>query len=1369
MRRTFLLLLFGLLTTLTGFAQVTPSTEGEKHWYTIVASSRTTRQIADNNGVLQALDGSVQAIKLWQFVDRGDGSYNIINRATGKYISPDNVSNNTALRLTESAPTNGWRIGNAATSGRYILTAGSVQMNQTLSNLNYLVYNWGSGTNTTDAGCQLALTEFTGTLTEFATGTIKSGYNTTGLGSDLMLFSIPLTSDLENVDLSSVQLTLTNSDQLQDLRAYLGWGSEYYALPGPASLGTAQPAPTVNFTFTGADKRISYRTRYLYIAARVKSDATVGVSVGATLTGLKYTIGGTEKSATLTNVPAASAKIYTIHNHVWTSNMNNCLYYRIPAMVVAADGSLVSVIDMRYNSEADLGYHKIDLAVRRSTDNGRTWTVNQKIAEGDGRTAAAYGFGDAALVKAQSGKLVCLMAAGNTSFQSGMRHMFMISSNDNGVTWTTPEEVTTPARFTDNVTGQQGLGLPSIFTTSGRGICTADGRLMFLVVAKVAGAGSYRNFLLYSDDEGQTWTLGKPVVYAGADEAKLAQRPDGSILASIRQNGQRGFNVGSPDGLTWMGQTKNPSLVGNNCNADILTYDGELMIHSIIVNTSTRRDLRIFSSVDGGNTWRERTTISSADAAYSTLEKLNDGSLAVMFEDRSHDRNGYAITYLTIPADTIQSWKAIAYDNQKMTIVNSSSVEYEYRGTASANKLTWTSNELTGFPGLVLTAQQQSSRNRFFDQGKYFSQGLRSMVIWPSTARGTDQVNIQAPAGYVITGYKLNGACFNASETYTLTDCNGNTASVTSTGNPGTTPMLNVSGLNTASTFFRITTNNSTNNSYLIVPYFVVTLRALDREVKVSDNTGTGPDSYGDISSTLWTSNASSGLAGMTATPDNMTLDKASNDGVRTFVVRSAGAGAQGKVRFTAPFGYVITGYRYKASLWDSGRPFTITSDAPGAAAVSLTGTAKPTETTQEVSLLATKSVTLTFQDNSSAWNANQNMVKFYELVFTVVQREEQRSWDSYLASDVTPWFTQNVGAYYGLKQESYDEGRSTYEAARTGCTAAQYFALKNIVDAGTRWPETGYYLLQNKAYPERYLSLGSVLRAEPNVQQNPGSVLFLERQTDGSYTIQVQGKYVQQPAKSTDVSLGNTAVRFWPKRMAPGVVAYGLGGEYDYLHSGSYQSYNIVGWAAVADASQWLLSDARTVQLPATLIADKYYSTLCLPFAVDLPENAEAYTVEARTENQVYLSRLTGTLPAGTPVVIRYTPAETTAATATLTYTLADGTGLNAPSANILRGTLQPLTWDANAWLALGRSNNVPGFYTWSGSTLSANKAYIERSSLPSSSQAVAFSFDDVVTAIERMEQDTDSGTMYNLAGQRVQKDYKGIVIQQGSKQLRR
>ena len=69
---------------------------------------------------------------------------------------------------------------------------------------------------------------------------------------------------------------------------------------------------------------------------------------------------------------------------VFTTQTENDIPYRIPAIAALNDGTLVCVADYRF-SRKDVGIQKdgrIDLHVRVSNDNGLTWGDIQTVVEG---------------------------------------------------------------------------------------------------------------------------------------------------------------------------------------------------------------------------------------------------------------------------------------------------------------------------------------------------------------------------------------------------------------------------------------------------------------------------------------------------------------------------------------------------------------------------------------------------------------------------------------------------------------------------------------------------------------------------------------------------------------------------------------------------------------------------------------------------------------------------------------------------------------------------------------------------------------------------------------------------------------------------
>ena len=81
--------------------------------------------------------------------------------------------------------------------------------------------------------------------------------------------------------------------------------------------------------------------------------------------------------------------------------------YRIPALAVTVRGTLLAAYDGRPNLD-DLP-SPIDLLVRRSLDNGKTWGPQQLVRTGSG----LQGYGDPSLlVDAETGRIFLFHAAG---------------------------------------------------------------------------------------------------------------------------------------------------------------------------------------------------------------------------------------------------------------------------------------------------------------------------------------------------------------------------------------------------------------------------------------------------------------------------------------------------------------------------------------------------------------------------------------------------------------------------------------------------------------------------------------------------------------------------------------------------------------------------------------------------------------------------------------------------------------------------------------------------------------------------------------------------------------------------------------------
>ena len=616
----------------------------------------------------------------WVFVKTENGDYNVYNIGRHAYIKP----------TTEMGSYNGhtWvftqdKVGVTltkltATTYSIRTTEGNIYMSTSNGYTGPLISYYAAG----DQGVPYTLVKGeavsdavrdeilngVSTLTERDLS-VKQGYHTIGLNEEkglLLRVGIP-----GNIPAKITSLTFklkgNTSSYVEQVGLYQTDNLEFYADESPVLLGEGTPdGDKVSITLPGYELKSG--TNYFYLTAKLKEDAKLGESVDAALAGVTFEHEDETKTievSTAVGDPSGDAKIFAVRSFAFVPTTDNCRYYRIPAMVLDKDGNIVVASDRRYDSNADLGNHKIDVSIRRSEDGGRTWSAQNIIATGDGSSTTDYGYGDPALARTKGGRLICMMAAGSVMYWNGMRNAAVCISDDNGKTWTAPRQLYT-SNFTDAVNGKTNeLGFYGNFISSGKGLTTFDGTVMFTNnCLTYDNTSSPQCYLISSTDEGESWTMGPGKAYAGCDESKLEQLNDGRLLLSVRHSGDRGFNTGNADGTEWGTSWKNGQISGNACNADILYFSRkteggpDIMLHTYI-KSSARENLTLAMSIDEGENWTDFMTIQPGGAAYSTMVRLADGNLAILFEDESYTvGNGYAQTFVTITKEQIEAFAA---------------------------------------------------------------------------------------------------------------------------------------------------------------------------------------------------------------------------------------------------------------------------------------------------------------------------------------------------------------------------------------------------------------------------------------------------------------------------------------------------------------------------------------------------------------------------------------------------------------------------------------------------------------------------------------------------------------------------------------
>ena len=261
-----------------------------------------------------------------------------------------------------------------------------------------------------------------------------------------------------------------------------------------------------------------------------------------------------------------SAKPFFETQELFTPTTTN--YYHIPGLAVTAKGTVLAYAAWRDVAAMDWG--NIHVVIRRSTDGGKTWGPESKLApqgaplEAIVRSSPPKAKGheddvtvDNAMVIADRDGAVHIL------YCAEYRRVFYMRSDDDGVTWSTPVEI---SKAFEKYRAEWNWKI--VATGPGHGIQLKNGQLIVPFWLALGEKEGYHhrpsvNAVLYSDDHGKTWqggdivarTTGRgddPNVYHDPNETVAVELADGSVLLNIRAPSARHRRLQSvsPDGAT---------------------------------------------------------------------------------------------------------------------------------------------------------------------------------------------------------------------------------------------------------------------------------------------------------------------------------------------------------------------------------------------------------------------------------------------------------------------------------------------------------------------------------------------------------------------------------------------------------------------------------------------------------------------------------------------------------------------------------------------------------------------------------------------------------------------------------------------------
>lgn len=340
--------------------------------------------------------------------------------------------------------------------------------------------------------------------------------------------------------------------------------------------------------------------------------------------------------------------------------------YRIPAITRTRSGRLIALSDYR-TCGSDIGYGRVDIVGRTSDDNGRTWSEQKMVLEGDGNDSSnTCGYGDAALVadcESDEVMLMCVSAPnGGTCWTSRQRGVVTVSP-DGGQTWPTPVDIK------DQICNKSGSLLPGVinyFVGSGklhqsRYIKVGTHYRVYAALWTTSNGSSCNNHVVYTDDFGKTWKLlgTTSTCVAGGNEPKCEELPDGSVIISSRKGNGRYYNVFTYDKTdnadfskgSWGSRVEGCNSGDSSTNGEILitkatNRDGQLVTIALqSMPNNARNKVSIwyrelngasghkFTSSEFSGAWTKGLEVSTTSSAYSTMCMQDDGRIAFYFEE----------------------------------------------------------------------------------------------------------------------------------------------------------------------------------------------------------------------------------------------------------------------------------------------------------------------------------------------------------------------------------------------------------------------------------------------------------------------------------------------------------------------------------------------------------------------------------------------------------------------------------------------------------------------------------------------------------------------------------------------------------------
>jgi sialidase-1 len=295
--------------------------------------------------------------------------------------------------------------------------------------------------------------------------------------------------------------------------------------------------------------------------------------------------------------------------------------FRIPSIIVTGRGKVLALAEARKNNCDDHG--DVDLALKRSSDGGHTWSRMRIIADDENHT-----MGNPCPVLDRTTDTIWL-AMTRTN-----QRVLVMKSTDEGETWSAPVDITQSAM--DRTWHWVGTG-------PGHGIQLKSGRLILPCWADATpklGETQF-SYVLYSDDHGTKWQRSQPLNHDASDECEVVQLSDGRLYLNARSRQdrkRRAYAYSEDEGQTWSRIRFDERLPEPSCQGSVIRFssksqhDRSRILLSTPADPSARKRMTVRVSYDECRSWPVAKVVYAGPAAYSDLAVSADRSILLLYE-----------------------------------------------------------------------------------------------------------------------------------------------------------------------------------------------------------------------------------------------------------------------------------------------------------------------------------------------------------------------------------------------------------------------------------------------------------------------------------------------------------------------------------------------------------------------------------------------------------------------------------------------------------------------------------------------------------------------------------------------------------------